>query len=140
MVAIIGCSITTQCPQGSVGSQFNVPVKVGSQVHVCDTLKPDESFSLDVHDAPASLSVQSDFPVRVTLVMKEDSDVESVVMDLDGTKKHGRPFFFLDGFAGASDLDDLDKVVIQNVATKYNDQGTALGKRALFRILLAAKP
>ena len=139
MAAIIGCSITTQCPQGSVSSQFNVDVKAGSQTHVCETLVPDDSFTLDVHSAPASLNIQSDFPVRLTLVSGEGDAVESTVVELDGTKKGGMPFFFLAGFAGLCDLDELSKVVIQNPAVKYNDAGTPLGKKAVFRVLLAAK-
>jgi len=139
MAAIIGCSITTQCPQGSVGSQFNVDVKAGSQTHVCETLKPDESFTVDVHDSPASLNIQSDFPSRITLV-SDEAEGESAAVELKGTKKGGRPFFFLDGFAGAGNLDGLTKIVIQNVALRYNDNGTPLGKKALFRVLLAAKP
>jgi len=139
MASIIGCTVTSQCPQGSVGSQFNVDVKPGSQTHVCEALLPDEKFTLDVRDAPASLNIQSDFAVRITLVSGEGEE-NSVVVELDGTRKGGRPFFFLDGFAGASNMDDLTQIVIQNVATKWNDNGIALGKKATFRVLLAAKP
>lgn len=139
MAAILGCSITTQCPQGGIGSQFNVPVKPGSQTHVCETLKPDVDISLEVRDPLASLNIQSDYPAQVTLHFKAE-ETEPVVVQLDGTNKGGRPYFFLEGFAGSCDLDNLGSIVVKNVATKYNDSGTALGKMATVRVLFAAKP
>ncbi len=141
MASIIGCSVTTQCPQGSVGSQFNVEVKPGSQRHVCETLLPDEKFVLDVTGPPASLNIQSDFPVKVRVI--EDREGEDPVVDvveLPGTRLGGRPLFFLDGFSGVASMDRVTSIEVVNEATSHSEDGRALGKKAVFRVLMADKP
>ena len=141
MASILGCSVTTQCPQGSVGSQFNVEVKPGSQKHVCESLLPDEKFVIDVTGPLASLNIQSDFPVQVRVIEDRDGEDPSVdVAVLLGSRLDGRPLFFLDGFSGLADMDRVTSIEVVNVATSYSEDGLARGKKAMFRALMAEKP
>jgi hypothetical protein len=141
MASIVGCSVTTQCPQGSVGSQFNVEVKPGSQKHVCESLLPDEKFVIDVPGPLASLNIQSDFPVQVRVIEDRDGEEPSVeVAVLLGSRLDGRPLFYLDGFSGVADMDRVTSIEVVNVATSYSEEGLARGKKVVFRALMAEKP
>ena len=137
MASIIGCSISTQCPQGSVGSQFNVEVKQLSQQHVSESLNPDEVLDIPVVGAPASVNIQSDYPVELRFTW---ADGDSVEVALKGAKAGGQPFFFLAGFAGLSDMDNLTSIQVKNFTHKFNEDGVPMGKRAVVQALIALKP
>jgi len=140
MPAILGCVLTTQCPQGSVGSQFNIEVKAGSQSYLVETIKPDEQLDTEIHGPPASVNIQSDWPSMVTFVSGEGDDETRVSVNLGGSRQNCKPFFFLADFAGACDMDSLKKIIVSNPAVDYSESGVALGKRATVSILTASKP
>jgi len=90
---MIGCSITTQAPQGGVGSQFDIHVKAEPPRVEHRRLDPDETFAMDVYAEPAVLHVQSDFPVKLRML---DADGKVLLnRNLDGQRQRGMPFVYV---------------------------------------------